>query len=250
MTTITTKTAAVALALAVGAAMPYAVMAEESALEAAFPGEFSGGVAFTTDYLFRGVSQTDSEPAIQGNIDWGHDSGLHGGIWASNVDFTDADIEIDYIFGLSHDFSGLSTDISGIYYQYPGSDDDTLDYAYWELALSAGYDFGFISTGLSFNFSPDNFGGSGDAHYTAFSASVPLEAFIPLNALALNGHVGRQEIEDNITFALPDYVDYAVGVSTTFKGIDLDLSWWSTDMDESECDEACDKVVFTASKSF
>ena len=63
------------------------------------PGEFSAGVLLTNDYVFRGISQTDDVPAIQGNIDWSHDSGIHLGMWASNVKFTDASIEIDYTGG-------------------------------------------------------------------------------------------------------------------------------------------------------
>ena len=55
---------------------------------------FSGNVAVATDYVFRGVSQTQERPAIQGGFDAAFDSGFFAGIWASHVDFgTDASTE-------------------------------------------------------------------------------------------------------------------------------------------------------------
>ena len=47
----------------------------------------SASVAMSSDYVWRGYSQTDSEPAISGSFDYGHASGLYAGTWASNVDF-------------------------------------------------------------------------------------------------------------------------------------------------------------------
>jgi hypothetical protein len=56
-------------------------------------------VALTTDYVWRGISQTQKAPAIQGGFDLAHDSGLYIGVWASNVNFVDddtSDIETGY----------------------------------------------------------------------------------------------------------------------------------------------------------
>ena len=52
----------------------------------------SASVALATDYVWRGYSQTDEEAAISGSFDYGHSSGLYAGVWASNVDFEDADL--------------------------------------------------------------------------------------------------------------------------------------------------------------
>ena len=46
---------------------------------------FSANVGFTTDYIFRGISQTSGNPAVQGGIDYAHASGLYAGVWGSNV---------------------------------------------------------------------------------------------------------------------------------------------------------------------
>ncbi|WP_292773230.1 TorF family putative porin, partial [Methylophaga sp. UBA5100] len=50
----------------------------------------TANVLIGSDYIFRGISQTDNNPTIQGGIDYGHASGLYVGTWASNVDFDDA----------------------------------------------------------------------------------------------------------------------------------------------------------------
>ena len=49
---------------------------------------FSGNVGLYSDYIFRGYTQTQNEPAIQGGFDVEHSSGLYAGTWASNVDWT------------------------------------------------------------------------------------------------------------------------------------------------------------------
>ena len=54
--------------------------------EAGDPKNFSATVTFATDYVFRGVSQTDNKPAVQGSFDYKHPSGAYLGIWGSNVD--------------------------------------------------------------------------------------------------------------------------------------------------------------------
>jgi hypothetical protein len=59
-----------------------ALLASSSAAMA----EISANVTLASDYVFRGVSQTDNQMAIQGGFDWGHDSGFYVGTWASNVD--------------------------------------------------------------------------------------------------------------------------------------------------------------------
>ena len=61
------------------------------------PVEFSANVGYFSDYIYRGGSQTQDGPAIQGGFDMAHESGFYLGTWASNVDFgNSANIEIDF----------------------------------------------------------------------------------------------------------------------------------------------------------
>ena len=106
--------------------------------------EISGNVTLTTDYVFRGISQSDESPAIQGGFDLGFDSGFYVGTWASSVDFDtngsglDGSLELDAYVGYGGEFAeDFSYDLGYVYYVYPG--DEGLDGDYWELYGSLGY---------------------------------------------------------------------------------------------------------------
>jgi uncharacterized protein (TIGR02001 family) len=92
---------------------------------------FSANVGLYSDYIFRGYTQTQNEPAIQGGFDVEHSSGLYAGTWASNVDWTTAgdymdknSVEIDVYAGWATDlpFWDLGFDIGVLQFFYPGND--------------------------------------------------------------------------------------------------------------------------------
>jgi len=86
---------------------------------------FTSNLGLFSDYRFRGISQTNKNPAIQGGFDLGHSSGFYVGNWNSNVDsaqYTGANIEMDFYGGYKHSFEGgFGIDVGAIYYYYPGS---------------------------------------------------------------------------------------------------------------------------------
>jgi len=207
---------------------------------------FSGNVALTTDYVYRGISQTDSGAAIQGGFDLEHSSGFYAGIWASNLDFgDDADIEIDYYAGFGGEFSNkLGYDLGVIYYAYPDSDAaDTGDYDFTEVYGSLSYDFGPAAVTGGLAYSSDFFGGTDNSLYASVGVDVPLP-----NDFALGFHYGSQDI-DNGT----NYDDWKIGVSKSWAGFDFALDYTDTDLsDRNDCGNAniCDdRVIFTVSKS-
>jgi len=148
------------------------------------PHEFSANVALTTDYMYRGISQSNEQPAISGGFDYGYSTGgfadVYAGIWTSSLDFADGDtsIEIDYYGGLTGEFSNnISWDVGGFYYQYPGTDADAAgDFDFFEVYGNLGYTFTDVrlepSLGFGVAYSPDFFGETGDAVY--FSGSLDL----------------------------------------------------------------------------
>ena len=83
----------------------------------------SANVAATSNYLWRGVSQTANAAAISGGIDYADDSGFYAGTWASNIDFgDDASAELDFYLGFSGQLSeDVAYDVGYIYYAYPDS---------------------------------------------------------------------------------------------------------------------------------
>ena len=98
--------------------------------------QISSTVAVGTDYIWRGVSQTDGRPAISGSVDLSTDIGFYAGVWASNVDFDDNDIEVDFYAGISREIGDFSLDLGIIYYLY-----DEKGFDLTELYISVGYSF-------------------------------------------------------------------------------------------------------------
>ena len=223
------------------------------------PHEFSANVALTTDYRFRGITQTSEDPAISGGFGYSYTPyGFYAGVWSSNLDFNvpdpdPADAEIDFFGGFAGEFSmGVGWDIGGIYYLYPGSDTGTgvADYDYFEVYGSLSYDFGSFDVKGGLAYSPDYFFESDDSLYVYGDVGVPL----PFGGLALAGHVGHQWIDDNAQFGTPDYLDWKIGLSKEIKQFTFDISYVDTDLDDSDCfggSDFCDATgIFTISASF
>jgi uncharacterized protein (TIGR02001 family) len=219
-------------------------MAEDS-----IPGDFSTTVGFVSEYSFRGISQSNEGPALQGSIDWSHDSGFYAGVWGSSVEFTDASLETDIYAGYTGEVGGLTYDVGAIYYAYPGADVEDNQYNFVEGALALGYDFDVAALSASVNYSPDYFAGSGDATYVAANLDVPLP-FLPFDT-ALNASVGHQWVEHEDVFGVEDYMDWGIGLTANIEGFDLGVRYIDTNLDEtSECLDGCEeRVIVSLSKT-
>lgn len=211
-----------------------------------------GSATAATDYIFRGFSQTDEEPAMQGSISATHDSGFAASIWGSNVDFNDGDeasVEMDGTLSYSFPAGPGNVTLGGIYYAYPGADSD-LNYDYVE--AFAGYAFnvgGVVDLNPQIFYSPDFFAGSGDAVYATAGASIPVKA---MDGLSLVGSAGRQWIDDNAQFGAPDYTDWSAGLSYTADNkLGFSVKYYDTSVSEDRCSGLCDgRVVGAISYSF
>lgn len=215
--------------------------------DATFPGKFSGSVALTSDYVFRGVSQTREDPAVQGGINYNYDAGdgigLYTGIWASNVDYNDDDnasTEFDFLAGATYKLKDWNFDIGGLYYAYPGADDN-LNYDYWEAKFAAGYDLKIATVNAAVYYSPEYFGDNGESYYYVLGGAVPLPC-----DLTLDGHVGRFEFENKNP--MDSYTDWALGLAYNFKGLTLKVEYTDTNLNQSDLDDS--RAVFTISKAF
>jgi uncharacterized protein (TIGR02001 family) len=134
--------------------------------------DFNIGVV--SNYLFRGVSQTGNDAAVQGGVDWSHDSGVYLGTWMSNVDFGGGEkAEVDWYGGIAGETDGgLGWDVGALYYSYAGGGD--LDYA--ELAGSLSY--GWLSGGIAYTFWGET---SGDTPFDAGDIYAHAAIDLPLN---------------------------------------------------------------------
>ena len=249
------------LSLSLGIAAICALFAATPAVaqdKSPIPGSFSANVALTSEYYFRGISQTDDAPAIQGGFDYeiavAKPVSLYAGVWGSNVDFNEAGsvdgatIEIDWYGGLKGTVgqTGLSWDVGFIYYHYPGAD-SSLDYDFWEVQGAVGYDFGVAAVTASLNYSPENFGDSGDAYYYKLAVDVPVPG---VDGLALSGYVAKQDIEKNAVFGTEDYVEWNIGMTYNVAGwFDAAINYSDTDVSPG-VDGKEEAVLFTLSRSF
>jgi uncharacterized protein (TIGR02001 family) len=101
----------------------------------------SANVSFATDYIWRGMTQSDG-PAISGGFDYETDGGFYAGIWGSNVNFNDgAGSELDYYFGYGFEVGGIGVDLGYVAFDYP-KNKTGLDFEEVVIGLSMG-DFGF-----------------------------------------------------------------------------------------------------------
>ena len=132
------------------------------------PHSFSANVTLTSDYVYRGITQTNEDPALQGGFDYSHESGFYLGVWASNLEFnggtSDApSLEIDVYGGMSGEFqNGLGWDVGALYYIYPDQNEDVEgDYDFLELygSLSYTWDTEYQPTAdIGVAYSPDFYG--------------------------------------------------------------------------------------------
>ncbi|MBF0144212.1 MAG: hypothetical protein HQL57_02280 [Magnetococcales bacterium] len=230
-----------------------------SALAGTQVGDFdlTANVALTSDYVWRGVSQNDEHPALQGGFDVTHKLGIHAGVWGSPVDFNDGDdasTELDFLLDYTKKFDfGLAATVGAIHYDYPGATSGR-QYDFEEYYIGLVYPVEQIRTEFSakYSYSGDFFGSLADrsAEYIEGGAKISMPWEVALTARA--GHTFGDHFDN--TVGNPDsYTDYKVGVSREFAGFGFDVSHYGTDDDGRTLNTAklaSSRTVFTLSKLF
>ncbi len=95
--------------------------------------ELSYGAAVTSNYIFRGQTQSNDNPAVQGYVEGAYGM-FYGGVWSSTVDFDDNSFEFDLYAGIRPTFGDLSVDLSYVRYLY-----DNTGNCCGEVILNLGY---------------------------------------------------------------------------------------------------------------
>jgi uncharacterized protein (TIGR02001 family) len=196
-------------------------MAEES--------PFSANVSITSNYLYRGLSQTGNKPALQGGFDYAHESGFYAGVWGSSIswlsDFgvaANAGTEFDTYAGFSGEAGDIGYDVGFLRYNYPGEYGGNLTANTNELYGSVSYKFVTAkysrSSGNLFGFADSS--GSG---YLDLSASYDLEDA----GISLGAHYGKQTVANN---SASDYTDYNFSVSKEIGGYGFSVMYSKTDL--------------------
>ncbi len=193
--------------------------------------EVEGNAAVSSNYIWRGMTQTDDAAAVSGGFDLSTESGFYAGTWASNIDFGDAaSYELDLYAGFAGELaSGLSYDVGYIAYLYP--DAGTSDYDFGEVYASLGY--GPLSVTYSYQVDESADSYANDSNYLSVDYEIPIT-----EEFTASLHYGYYDIE-----ASPEQTDYSL---TLAKG-DFSLSFIGTE-DVTTDDDT--KVVLAYGFSF
>lgn len=196
----------------------------------------SFNATLTSDYLFRGVSQTDSSPAIQAGLNYDFANGFYTGAWASNVDFgDDANLEIDGYLGYAFEMqNGFSVDVLFNYYTYQGYPSE-VDVDYSELILSASKG----AFNYTFGYAPSY--GNSDLNALYIGIDYSLSQW-PNYDVTLHGGYSFGDAFDG-----SEYVDMNISVGREFEGYTVSGMLSTTDADTDVSDT---RIVLAISKEF
>ena len=171
--------------------------------------ELSGNVSVTNNYIWRGLTQSINESAVQGGLDYASESGFYAGTWVSNVAYDSDDAyscEHDMYFGFADETEGFSYDVGYLYYNY----DSNVGYDFGEVYGSVGLGNLGLTLYLLTNAEPDeglgeDFGFA-EASYFSVDYAIPLSSGAKVGlhagdfAYSFNG-VTEDYFDDNISIA-------------------------------------------------
>ncbi len=238
-----------AIALAAALALPGLASAQDAQLP------ISANVTFTTDYVFRGISQTNEKFAVQGGFDWTSEStGIYVGTWASNISYDEASVELDGYVGWAKSFGDFGVDVGWLHYNYPGESVLNTDEVYvtgsWKW-ISASYYY----TASSEWFGLKDARGSG---YLLLGAEYTFPMGFTVGGTYGSTMLSGDDPDLPLKNDFLDYEDYKVYVGysdATYTGLDYELAYTDTSFDNDAVKTdigpiADDRVFFSVSKSF
>jgi len=182
--------------------------------------DVTANVSASSNYYWRGVTQTNDAAAVSGGIDYSGDSGFYAGTWTSNIDFgSEASYELDFYAGYSKELESFSYDVGYIYYSYPDANGST-DFGELYGALS----WQWLETKVSYlTHAQSDASSEEDMLYVELNAN-----FTILNETGLAFHIGQSSGDTiNEWYSEDDYLDYSVSLSKngfTFGLTQTDLS--------------------------
>ena len=235
------KKTAIAIAVSGALLTPFlshaqtAPAAAPAAAAPATPPPFTGNVTLASEYLYRGIAQTNGKPAIQGGFDYAHPSGFYIGTWGSSISWLgdigpgiNASLELDIYGGYKNSFAeDWSYDVGVLTYNYPGTyprgftKPDTTE-IYGQLGykwLTAKYSY--VVSDHIFGFTTPSGGKTNGSGYFDLTATYDLG-----DGWGVTGHGGRQTIKG---FSQASYTDWKIGVTKDLGVCTVGLYYLDTD---------------------
>ena len=213
----------------------------------AFAAELSGYAVLTTDYVYRGVTFSDSHGAVQMGGDVSFDSGFYFGVWGSTVDIghgsgRQRDLAVDYYLGYGHAISNKwSVGANVVSYNFPGAQ-GPFDYDYVEYSVAGNYN---DRVWLEYSYSPDLFHSGLSTQNIAIYTEWQTAGQLTLGAGAGFYDVSR--------LTGSDYSYWQLGVTRPFGIVDIDLRYFDTSdwvPIISTADRAEERIVLSARIQF
>lgn len=214
----------------------------------ASPHTIAFNVGVTTDYIFRGVTQTQHDPAISGGVDYSHASGFYAGAWLSNQKWvetggtaaagdaykTDSNLELDFYGGYKGAVSDFGYDVGLIRYYYPGkrsgatpgyaTPDTTEVYVAgtWKMLTLK---YSHVVSDYFIGWGGDPTPKTKNSNYLELNATHDLG-----DGWGLLGHIGTQKVK-NVSVA--DYSDWKIGVTKDVGFGVVTAAYSDTDADDA-----------------
>jgi uncharacterized protein (TIGR02001 family) len=249
-----------AIAAAITGLFAPAVFAQAATAAAPEPSPVTANVTVVNDYRFRGITQTNYQPAIQGGFDYAHESGLYVGNWNSTINWVSnttnnlikAPLEMNFYGGFKKELiaPGFASDFGVLQYYYPQTGGNyngamlnpntTEIYAAQNYTLGPVTGFGKVSYGLTNIFGIPNSNGS---YYLDLTSNLDTGFW----GITLNGHIGYQYVagQPNTTIISStgstnnlSYTDWKLGATKDFGGglslaasyvsTNANPNWWNT----------------------
>jgi uncharacterized protein (TIGR02001 family) len=199
------------------------------------PGPFTANLTLTNDYRYRGISQSNFRPAIQGGFDYAHSSGFYVGNWNSSISWisdsaslagnnASAPIEMDFYGGYKYEWSkGFTADVGILQYYYPTTNLSAFaaNPNTTEIYAAQNFTFDAVTGYLKFSWAASTLFGtanSAGSNYTDLTVNYDTGVW----GLALNAHVGYQYVAGQIAgggisnSSLFSYTDWKLGVTKDF----------------------------------
>lgn len=186
----------------------------------------TANVGAVSNYVFRGISQSQHQPALQAGVDYAHASGLYIGAWGSSIEWTDRKelqvhkgnrVELDLYGGYKGSVGDFGYDVGAIRYFYPGQFQGAAGVTANTTEVYVGGSWKIVS--LKYNHvvsnSIFNWGGTASdnksqgSNYTDLTVTYPVDETFNLIA-----HIGRQNIKNTVASGLPaSYTDWKLGAT-------------------------------------
>ena len=218
-----------AIALATAATLSSGAVLAQAAAPATPEFAVTGNFGITSDYRFRGLQQTDGDPAFQGGFDLAHSSGLYVGTWGSNVSswaagpYTSTKLEVDLYGGYKTEVAGVGVDVGAIAYMYPGSSTGGTSSgsgagANWRANTQEAYlglSYGIATFKTSYVLSKNYFAsyGSDNSGTMYFDLTLAKEIMPKLTASAHAGYTDYKKDGEADVRGKFSYADYNVGLA-------------------------------------